>query len=110
MLDVDVEPVKSADFGGASPWSLVIGHWSLDIGDNSLVDSAKIIAWQAPASSWTAQTTGVVGAALPLLWVTTLFFARAYEQRFLWVGPDEFRRVAAGSVWVVAAIATVSWR
>src|SRR4051794_37146158 len=37
------------------------------------------------ASFWLA-------VAFPVVWVTAMLVARAYEQRFLWVGPEEFRR------------------
>jgi len=38
-----------------------------------------------------------------------MLVARSYEQRFLWVGPEEFRRVFFAAVMLVAAVGTVSW-
>src|SRR4051812_26751062 len=38
------------------------------------------------ASTWAA-------LALPLIWVGSMLVARSYEERFLWVGAEEFRRV-----------------
>lgn len=54
------------------------------------------------------QAVAVV-AILPFAWVCAMFVGRAYEQRYLWVGADEFRRVVMASVWVVAAFGTTSW-
>ena len=60
------------------------------------------------AGSGTEQAVAVV-AALPFGWVLAMFLGRAYEQRYLWVGADEFRRVAMASVGVMAAFGTTSW-
>ncbi|SDZ09252.1 exopolysaccharide biosynthesis polyprenyl glycosylphosphotransferase [Geodermatophilus africanus] len=38
-----------------------------------------------------------------------MLIGRTYEQRFLWVGPDEFRRVFDAAVMLLAAVGTVSW-
>jgi exopolysaccharide biosynthesis polyprenyl glycosylphosphotransferase len=38
-----------------------------------------------------------------------MLFARTYEQRYLWVGPEEFRRVTAAAVLLVATFGTVAW-
>lgn len=46
---------------------------------------------------------------LPLLWVAAMAAARAYEARFLSVGFEEFRRVLAAAVVVIATVATGSW-
>ena len=37
----------------------------------------------------------------PLLWAGAMLVARAYEERFLWIGAEEFRRVffAADACW-----------
>jgi exopolysaccharide biosynthesis polyprenyl glycosylphosphotransferase len=47
--------------------------------------------------------------ALAVIWVAAMGVARAYEQRFLWVGPEEFRRVFAASALLLAAVGTISW-
>ncbi|WP_448642060.1 sugar transferase [Geodermatophilus sp. URMC 63] len=57
---------------------------------------------EAPTSAW-------VVALLPLVWVLCMHVARSYEQRFLWVGPEEFRRVFGAAVMLLAAVGTVSW-
>jgi exopolysaccharide biosynthesis polyprenyl glycosylphosphotransferase len=35
--------------------------------------------------------------------------ARSYEERFLWLGPEEFRRVFGAAVMLLASVATVAW-
>ncbi len=50
-----------------------------------------------------------VMAFLPLIWVFAMLVARAYEQRFLWIGAEEFRRVFGAAVMMLAAVGTVSW-
>ncbi|MGY1609588.1 MULTISPECIES: sugar transferase [unclassified Geodermatophilus] len=47
--------------------------------------------------------------ALPFVWVLAMLVGRAYEERFLWVGPDEFRRVFDAAVLLLAGVATVCW-
>lgn len=56
-----------------------------------------------------AQTSFWTLVLLPLIWVGVMLVARGYEERFLWVGPDEFRRVFSAGVMLLATIATVSW-
>ncbi|WP_237492648.1 sugar transferase [Modestobacter sp. L9-4] len=46
---------------------------------------------------------------MPVVWIATMAVARTYEQRFLWVGPEEFRRVFTASVLLLAAVGTFSW-
>ena len=48
-------------------------------------------------------------AVLPLAWVTAMLVARSYEQRFLWVGAEEFRRVFFAAMLMLAGVGTVSW-
>jgi exopolysaccharide biosynthesis polyprenyl glycosylphosphotransferase len=48
-------------------------------------------------------------AFVPLVWVPAMVVARTYEQRFLWVSVEEYRRVLGASVVLVAAVGTVSW-
>ncbi len=46
---------------------------------------------------------------VPVFWLPAMLMARTYEERFLWIGVEEYRRVLAASVSVLAAVATVSW-
>ncbi len=46
---------------------------------------------------------------LPVVWVVIMLVARSYEERFLWVGPEEFRRVFFAAGMLLATVGTVSW-
>jgi exopolysaccharide biosynthesis polyprenyl glycosylphosphotransferase len=46
---------------------------------------------------------------LPVVWVAAMVAARSYEKRFLWVGPEEFRRIFFAAALLLAAVGTVSW-
>jgi exopolysaccharide biosynthesis polyprenyl glycosylphosphotransferase len=60
-------------------------------------------AVEAPhASLWAA-------LLLPVIWVGSMLIARSYEERFLWVGAEEFRRVFFASMMLLATLGTVSW-
>src|SRR3954469_3164312 len=54
------------------------------------------------ASTWAAIT-------LPVIWVGAMLVARSYEERFLWVGAEEFRRVFFAAMMLLATLGTVSW-
>src|SRR3954447_24041013 len=59
-------------------------------------------AGPAHASTWAA-------VALPLIWVGSMLVARSYEERFLWVGAEEFRRVFFAAMMLLATLGTMSW-
>ncbi|WP_233517598.1 sugar transferase [Geodermatophilus marinus] len=46
---------------------------------------------------------------LPVLWLAAMLLGRSYEERFLWVGADEFRRVFFAAALLLATVGTVSW-
>ena len=46
---------------------------------------------------------------LPVVWAGAMLVARSYEQRFLWVGAEEFRRVFFAAMLMLATVGTVSW-
>jgi exopolysaccharide biosynthesis polyprenyl glycosylphosphotransferase len=48
-------------------------------------------------------------ALLSVLWVGAMLAARAYEQRFLWIGAEEFRRVFFAAALLLATLGTLSW-
>src|SRR4051812_428504 len=48
-------------------------------------------------------------ATLPVIWIGAMVVARSYEQRFLWVGAEEFRRVFFAAMMLLATLGTVSW-
>lgn len=46
---------------------------------------------------------------LPLVWGVAMLINRTYEQRYLWLGPEEFRRVFNAAAMLLAALGTISW-
>ncbi|WP_245691898.1 sugar transferase [Geodermatophilus telluris] len=46
---------------------------------------------------------------VPVVWTPAMVLARTYEERFLWIGVEEYRRVLDAAVAVLAVVATVSW-
>jgi exopolysaccharide biosynthesis polyprenyl glycosylphosphotransferase len=56
-----------------------------------------------------AQSPAWALIAFPLLWVGAMWAARAYEQRFLWIGAEEFRRVFFAAALLLATLGTLSW-
>jgi hypothetical protein len=53
--------------------------------------------------------SAALSASLPLLWLAAVAAARGYGARFLSVGFEEFRRVLAAAVVVIATVATAAW-
>jgi FlaA1/EpsC-like NDP-sugar epimerase len=51
----------------------------------------------------------LVSAVLPGLFLLSLVLSRAYERRFLFVGPDEYQRVLRAGVFMTALTATMSY-
>lgn len=60
------------------------------------------LGYPEQASLWMA-------LVLPVVWLVAMHVARTYEPRFLWVGPEEFRRVFTAAVFLTAAVGTISW-
>ena len=56
-----------------------------------------------------SQGSLLAASALPVIWVASMVVARSYEERFLWVGAEEFRRVAFAAMMLLATLGTVSW-
>ena len=50
-----------------------------------------------------------IAVALPGVWVFAMLVAASYESRFLWEGPEEFRRVFFAAALLLAIVGTVSW-
>ena len=63
----------------------------------------------APAGAAPAYGTTWAIFLLPFVWIGAMLVARAYEERFLWVGPEEFRRVFFAAMLMLATVGTVSW-
>ncbi len=50
-----------------------------------------------------------LSATLPIAWVAMVALSQAYEPRYLFVGPDEYRRVLMAVAWLTAVVAFVSY-
>ncbi|SEL64291.1 Undecaprenyl-phosphate galactose phosphotransferase, WbaP/exopolysaccharide biosynthesis polyprenyl glycosylphosphotransferase [Blastococcus sp. DSM 46786] len=57
----------------------------------------------------TGHTPFLLAVVLPVVWVLAMLVARSYEERFLWVGAEEFRRIFFAAALLLAAVGTVSW-
>jgi exopolysaccharide biosynthesis polyprenyl glycosylphosphotransferase len=51
----------------------------------------------------------LLSVAFPLVWVGFLFLGHAYEERFLFVGNDEYRKVINAGVALIATVAFLSY-
>ena len=71
--------------------------------------TAYDVRWGDPSAQDPQWDYVALSAGLPLLWLAAMAAARAYEARFLSVGSEEFRRVLAAAVVVIATVATASW-
>jgi exopolysaccharide biosynthesis polyprenyl glycosylphosphotransferase len=63
----------------------------------------------SPVSSFRLGSSMWLALVFPAVWVAAMLIARNYEQRFLWTGSQEFRRVAMAFLVLLAGVATVSW-
>ena len=84
-----VADALSAGFAGALGFVVRFGEAEI-----ALVDNQKSLG---------------LALALPIVWVLCMLVGRAYEQRFLWLGPEEFRRVFFAAALLLATVGTVSW-
>jgi exopolysaccharide biosynthesis polyprenyl glycosylphosphotransferase len=69
------------------------------------------LAEVGPVSLSVSSETSPVWATfvLPVLWIGSMLAARAYEERFLWIGAEEFRRVFFAAALLLATLGTLSW-
>jgi exopolysaccharide biosynthesis polyprenyl glycosylphosphotransferase len=83
------------------------------LGDVLCALSASFIGYLVrfgdPAGRVVARPSLWMVVLLPVAWVLAMLVARSYEQRFLWIGADEFRRVLEAAVALLAAVGVVSW-
>ena len=73
------------------------------------VISAYVIRFGFPVSEVNAGLYLAVAVALPLAWVTVVGLNRAYEGRFVGVGPAEFQRIFRAFLHLTALVAFVSF-
>jgi exopolysaccharide biosynthesis polyprenyl glycosylphosphotransferase len=83
----------------------------LVLGDAACAVFAALAAYlgRFGAEVRTSHTSLWAAAALPAVWLAAMLIARSYEQRFLWIGAEEFRRVFFAAALLLASLATVSW-
>ncbi|TFV64672.1 sugar transferase [Geodermatophilus sp. DF01-2] len=70
---------------------------------------AYLVRFGSAGTSPSEQPSLLMATLLPVVWVGAMLAARSYEERFLWVGPEEFRRVFGAAVLLLASVGTVSW-
>jgi exopolysaccharide biosynthesis polyprenyl glycosylphosphotransferase len=82
------------------------------VGDASGAGVAGLVAYTirfGPATTPRSGPSMWVCLLLPVIWIVAMLIARCYEQRYLWIGPEEFRRVFFAAALLLAAVGTVSW-
>lgn len=85
--------------------------WRAAVGDFACAVVAGVLAVQARFISQGSQPVRYLAftCALPLLWAGAVTLAGGYDDRFIGVGSDEFRRVANAAVSLTAVVAIVSY-
>jgi exopolysaccharide biosynthesis polyprenyl glycosylphosphotransferase len=73
------------------------------------VVAAYVIRFGVPGHEVNAGLYVIVAIALPLAWVAVVAFNRAYEGRFVGVGPAEFQRIFRAFLHLTALVAFVSF-
>jgi exopolysaccharide biosynthesis polyprenyl glycosylphosphotransferase len=73
--------------------------------------AAAWLAFEVRFGDFDSQESAYIwlGLALPVLWLTALELAGAYDDRFVGVGSDEFRRVVNAAVGLTAFVAILSY-
>ncbi len=73
--------------------------------------AAGMLAFQLrfETAGHTPRTYLLLTAALPVLWLMTVWLAGGYQPRFIGVGPEEFRRVLNAGFCLAAGVAIVSY-
>ncbi len=71
--------------------------------------TALLIRLGSPNNAADSALYATVGALLPLAWVVTVAFNRAYEGRYVGVGPAEFERVFRAFLHMIALVAIASY-
>ncbi|MBV9205892.1 MAG: sugar transferase [Actinobacteria bacterium] len=92
-----------------------LSTWTRDyLRDAAIVDlgSAVVGVFVAAQIRFGGQVTQgylALSLTLPVLWLTALWLAGAYDARFIGTGPDEFRKILNAGVSLTAAIAIFSY-
>jgi exopolysaccharide biosynthesis polyprenyl glycosylphosphotransferase len=80
-----------------------------DFGCAILAAAAGALVRFGSESSAATPASLSIAIALPVVWTFAMLVARTYEKRFLWEGPEEFRRVFLAAALLLATVGTVSW-
>nr|MDT0663672.1 sugar transferase [Micromonospora sp. DSM 115978] len=62
-----------------------------------------------PTSAGTYRQHALITVLLPVAWLVSMSWGRAYESRFLAGGSEEFRRVVNAAARLIALVAILSW-
>ncbi|RZU34111.1 sugar transferase [Blastococcus saxobsidens] len=68
-----------------------------------------LLARFGPTEEGVSTASLVIAVTMPAVWVFSMLVAASYESRFLWEGPEEFRRVFFAAALLLALVGTVSW-
>jgi len=95
---------------GAGPWSQLASYrWRAVLADvASGAAGAAIASWVRFGPDPHAEYV-LYSSLVPLVWVATIAVERGYENRFLGVGTEEYRRVADSGLLLFVAIAVTSY-
>ncbi|MCF6510097.1 sugar transferase [Blastococcus sp. MG754426] len=75
----------------------------------SAAAGSGLLVRYAPPDVGLTNASLAIAVALPAVWVFAMVVARSYESRYLWEGPEEFRRVFFAAALLLAIVGTVSW-
>ncbi|HVX07326.1 sugar transferase, partial [Humibacter sp.] len=83
--------------------------FSIVVGDFTIATLTGAAVTVASIGNGSAAHNGALTVAIAVAWTLLLWFGRAYEQRFLAEGTEEYRRVASAWLRLVALISFVSF-
>ena len=90
-------------------WTYILWAVVLDAGGAALAGAVGVALGYYLTSPGRPPTSLPWLLALPFPWLAAMLLARTYEERFLWVGVEEYRRVLGAAVAVLAAAGATSW-
>lgn len=107
---VEVSQLARLAVGRARAWTSAYRRQLMTL-DYCAALAAGWLAFQIRFRDFDAQNSAYIwlGLALPVLWPAALELAGAYDDRFLGVGSDEFRRVVNAAVGLIALVAILSY-
>ncbi|RBY96395.1 sugar transferase [Blastococcus sp. TF02-8] len=108
---VHSSPLRGAGTEARRAWR---GHYvrRIVLGDGlcaALAGLAGYLVRFGPGGEGVARASLAAALTLPVIWIGSMLVARSYEERFLWVGAEEFRRVFFAAMMLLAALGTFSW-